>query len=117
MIFEQRYHGRMRTLLPIAVVVVLAIGLACRVFLSDSSPRRGEELVRFVQSIAAPDRLRALTLPILEQHLELNASQRSSVRLVLTKLESDSIDSSNAVWQIVSVLDRSQQDRLADFLR
>ena len=71
MIFEQRYHGPMRTILPIAVVVVLVIGFSFRFFGEDTTPRRGHKLVEFVHSIPSPAKLNTLSYETLEKALAL----------------------------------------------
>lgn len=117
MIFEQRYHGPMRTILPIAVVVVLAIGFSFRFFGEDTTPRRGHQLVEFVQSIPAPAKLNTLSYETLEKALLLKNHQKSPVRLVMQKLGKKETQTHDALWELVSVLERPQQDRLAEFLR
>ena len=117
MIFEQRYHGPMRTILPIAVVVVLVIGFSFRFFGEDITPRRGHQLVEFVHSIPSPTKLPTLSYETLEKTLTLKDHQKGPVRLVLQKLEGKKVQTQDALWELVSLLERPQQDRLATLLK
>lgn len=117
MIFEQRYHGPMRTILPIAVVVVLAIGFSFRFFGEDTTPRRGHKLVEFVHSIPSPAKLNTLSYETLEKALALKDHQKGPVRLVVQKLTKKDVQTHDALWELVSVLERPQQNLLAEFLK
>lgn len=117
MIFEQRYHGPMRTILPITVVVVLVIGFSFRFFGEDITPRRGHQLVEFVHSIPSPTKLSTLSYETLEKNLTLKDHQKGPVRLVLQKLEGKKVQTHDALWELVSLLERPQQDRLATLLK
>ena len=117
MIFEQRYHGPMRTILPIAVVVVLVIGFSFRFFGEDITPRRGHQLVEFVHSIPSPTKLSTLSYETLEKTLSLKNHQKGPVRLVLQKLAGKKVQTHDALWELVSLLERPQQDHLATLLR
>lgn len=117
MIFEQRYHGPMRTILPLAVVVVLAIGFSFRFFGDDTTPRRGHQLVEFVHSIPQPTKLNTLSYDTLEKFLSLKDHQKGPVRLIIKKLTQNDVKTHDALWELVSVLERPQQDRLATLLK
>lgn len=115
MIFEQRYFGPMRTILPIVCVVVLALGLVFRLTDGDNAPRRTQELNDYLRYLPAQP-LHELTVESLQTQLSLQPQQVQSVRFVLTSLQKKEISDKQALWHIAASLNRAQQDALAEIL-